>query len=119
MRTAEQVVGPLAQVKPIGVQASAPGVQQRFEAAIDSMEEGQGVLVLTDLFGGSPTNFCLACLSPSRHVEVITGVNLPMLLKLSSLRKDGVALEALAQSLASAAQQSIFLVSQRLREKLG
>ena len=119
VRTAEQVVGPLARVTAVGVDASAPDVQQRFEAAIDSMEEGQCVLVLTDLFGGSPTNLCLACLSPSRHVEVITGVNLPMLLKVSSQRKEGVPLEALARSIAAAAQESIFLVSQRLREKLG
>jgi PTS system mannose-specific IIA component len=116
VRTAEGVVGPLAHVKSVGVVASAPDVLQQVQHAIDEMEEGQGVLVLTDLFGGSPTNLCLQCLS-SRHVEVITGVNLPMLLKLGSLRKDGVALEKLAHDVAALAQESIFLVSEKLRQR--
>jgi PTS system mannose-specific IIA component len=117
LRTAEQVVGPLGRVKTLGIVASMPDVREQVQDAIDEMEQGEGVLVLTDLFGGSPTNLCLQCLS-SRHVEVITGVNLPMLLKLVSLRKEGVPLEALAKALAAAAQQSIALVSERLREKI-
>src|SRR5262245_60743616 len=117
LRTAEQVVGPLGRVKTLGIVASMPDVREQVQDAIDEMEQGEGVLVLTDLFGGSPTNLCLQCLS-SRHVEVITGVNLPMLLKLVSLRKEGVSLEALAKALAAAAQQSIALVSERLREKI-
>ena len=117
LRTAEQVVGPLPRVKAVGVFAAEPDGGGRLASAIDEMEQGQGVLVLTDLFGGSPTNLCLGCLS-SRHVEVITGVNLPMLLKLSSLRKDSVTLESLAHAIAQSAQESIFLVSQKLREKI-
>jgi PTS system mannose-specific IIA component len=117
LRTAEQVVGPLARVKTLGIVASMPDVREQVQDAIDEMEQGDGVLVLTDLFGGSPTNLCMQCLG-SRHVEVITGVNLPMLLKLVSLRKEGVSLEVLAKALAAAAQQSIALVSERLREKI-
>lgn len=117
LRTAEQVVGPLPQVKTVGVEASAPDAREQVARAIDEMEQGQGVLVMTDLFGGSPTNFCLACLV-SRHVEIVSGVNLPMVLKLASLRKDGVTLESLAKAIAKTAQESIFLVSQRLREKI-
>ena len=117
LRTAEQVVGPLPRVKAVGVVAEQPDSEGLVSRAIDEMEQGQGVLVLTDLFGGSPTNLCLGCLS-SRHVEVITGVNLPMLLKLSSMRKDSVTLESLARDIAQMAQESIFLVSQKLREKI-
>jgi PTS system mannose-specific IIA component len=117
IRTAEQVVGPIARIKPVGVDASAPDPRAAVKSAIDAMEEGQGVLVLTDLFGGSPTNLCLQCLTSS-HVEVITGVNLPMLLKLGSLRKDSVPLEELARSMTRFAQQSISLVSEELREKI-
>lgn len=116
VRTAEGVVGTLARVKPLGVVASAPDAQQQVDRAIDEMEEGEGVLVLTDLFGGSPTNLCLPCLA-SRHVEVLTGVNLPMLLKLGSLRKPGVDLEQLAKGLADAARQGIALLSEKLRER--
>ncbi len=115
LRTAEGVLGAMAKIKAIGIEASQADPCGELGRAIDAMDEGQGVLVLTDLFGGSPTNLCLGFLG-SRHVEVITGVNLPMLLKVSSLRKDGVALEALAQSLTRAAQASITLLSERLKE---
>ena len=119
LRTAEQVVGPLPRVKAFGVEASQADAGDLVAKAIDEMEQGQGVLVLTDLFGGSPTNLCLGCLAKgSRHVEVITGVNLPMLLRLASLRKDSVTLEALAAAIIKTAQESIFLVSQKLREKI-
>ena len=117
VRTAEQVVGPLARIQSVGVSAAAPDGRELVARAIDEMEQGQGVLVLTDLFGGSPTNLCLSCLT-SRHVEIISGVNLPMLLKVSSLRKEGTTLEALAAAVTRSAQESIFLVSQRLREKI-
>lgn len=119
LRTAEQVVGPLARVKTVGVVASAPNVRELVAHAIDEMEEGQGVLVLTDLFGGSPTNLCLECLGSTRRVEVITGVNLPMLLKVGSMRKDGVPLETLAREVAQGAQESIFIVSEKLRQRAG
>lgn len=49
---------------------------------------GGDVLILTDMFGGTPTNVSLACLSP--RVEIVTGVNLPMLIKLTSLRQGGL-----------------------------
>ena len=118
VHTAEGVVGPLARVKTVGVVASEPNLRELVAHAIDEMDEGQGVLVLTDLFGGSPTNLCLQCLT-ARHFEVITGVNLPMLLKLGSSRKDGVPLESLARDVAQAAQESIFIVSEKLRQRAG
>ncbi len=117
LRTAEQVVGPLLRVKAVGVDSSAADPRLQVTSAIDEMDDGQGVLVLTDLFGGSPTNLCLSCLG-SRHIEVITGVNLPMLLKLASMRTDKIALEPLARDIVLTAQESIFLVSQKLREKI-
>jgi PTS system mannose-specific IIA component len=117
VRTAEAVVGPLKGVKTVGVDTSVPNVREQVQDAIDAMEQGQGVLVLTDLFGGSPTNLCLQCLA-QRHVEVITGVNLPMLLRLGTLRKDGVPLEQLARDVTASAQESIFLVSEKLRQRL-
>jgi mannose PTS system EIIA component len=117
VRTAEQVVGPLARTRAVGVVNTAPDPRDAVAQAIDEMEEGQGVLVLTDLFGGSPTNLCLSCLG-TRHIEVITGVNLPMLLKVSSMRSDKITLEVLARDIAATAHESIFLVSQKLRERI-
>lgn len=55
------------------------------EKTIDELDQGQGVVILTDLFGGSPSNLALSHLIPGR-VEVIAGVNLPVLVKLASIR---------------------------------
>jgi len=54
------------------------------EAALTAAENGGGVLVLTDMFGGTPSNISLSFLE-NREVEVVTGVNLPMLIKLATL----------------------------------
>ena len=56
IRTAEAVVGKLAQVAPVSVVATAPDVRHAIEEAIRSVDTGEGVLLLTDLLGGSPTN---------------------------------------------------------------
>ena len=62
--------------------------------ALSRADQGQGVLVLTDMFGGTPSNISLSFLD-DRRVEVVTGVNLPMLIKLATLREER-ALEELA-----------------------
>ena len=56
-------------------------------AALDAADEGSGVLVLTDMFGGTPSNVSLSFLG-ERRVSVVTGVNLPMLIKLATLREE-------------------------------
>lgn len=53
--------------------------------AIKQVDRGKGVIILTDLFGGSPSNLAIAHLSPG-HVDVIAGVNLPLLVKLATIR---------------------------------
>jgi len=85
--------------------------------AIRAVDTGEGVLLLSDLLGGSPTNLCLSFLA-ERRVEVVTGVNLPMLLKLGSLRAHASSIEELARQLAEAGQKSIGHASQLLRSRL-
>ena len=114
LRTAEAVVGKLAQVAAVSVVATEPDVRGSIEAAIRSVDEGDGVLLLTDLLGGSPTNLCLSFLT-ERKVEVVTGVNLPMLLKLGGLRATGKAIEQVAHELAEAGQKSIGHASDLVR----
>ena len=58
----------------------------RIRSAIQEVDRAQGVLLLVDLFGGTPANLCLSFLEENK-VEVITGVNLPMLIKLASLKE--------------------------------
>jgi len=72
------------------------------------------VLLLTDLLGGSPTNLCVSLLE-ERKVEIVTGVNLPMLLKLSALRGSGKSIGQVAHDLAEAGQRSIGHVSESVR----
>jgi len=118
LRTAESVVGPLAEVRPVTVVASDPEVRHRIEEAIRAVDAGEGVLLLTDLLGGSPTQLCLSFLN-ERKVEVVTGVNLPMLLKLVSLRAAGKPIAQLAREVAEAGQKAIGHASELLRGRMG
>jgi len=117
IRTAEAVVGKLAQVVPISVVAAAPNMRGAIEDAIRSVDQGDGVLLLTDLLGGSPTNLCLSFLT-ERKVEVVTGINLPMLLKLGGLRASGKPIAEVAHDLAEAGQKAIGHASELLRRIL-
>jgi mannose PTS system EIIA component len=56
-------------------------------ASIAKVDQGQGVIVLTDMFGGTPSNLAISLLEEGR-VEVVAGLNLPMLVKLARVRKD-------------------------------
>ncbi len=114
IRTAEAVVGKLANVKPVSVVATEPDMRHVIADAIRSVDEGEGVLLLTDLLGGSPTNLCLSFLA-ERKVEVVTGVNLPMLLKLGRLRASGKAIAEVAHDVAEAGQKAIGHASDLVR----
>ncbi|MFQ5900475.1 MAG: PTS sugar transporter subunit IIA [Thermodesulfobacteriota bacterium] len=83
--------------------------------AIKNVDFGQGVLILTDMFGGSPSNLSLSFLDEGK-VEVLAGVNLPMLLKVADLRKKE-ALKELAGRLKEYGQKSIVLASDVLKEE--
>ncbi len=84
------------------------------KAKIRELDQGEGVLILTDMFGGTATNVALPHLLPDR-VEVVTGVNLPMLVKLGSLRQRGMSVKELAENVTKAGQKSIRLASEFLR----
>lgn len=114
IRTAEAVVGDLRQVAPLSVVATSPDMRSDLKKAIERVDQGEGVLLLTDLLGGSPTNLCVSFLN-DRKVEVVTGVNLPMLLKLQSLRASGKPIAEIARALVEAGQRAIGHVSDAVR----
>ncbi len=114
IRTAEAVVGKLEQFAPVSVVATAPDMRKDLKEAIQKVDGGEGVLLLTDLLGGSPTNLCLSFLT-ERRVEVVTGVNLPMLLKAAGLRSSGGPIEQMAHDLVEAGRNSIGHASELLR----
>ena len=82
-------------------------------AAVARVDEGDGVAVLTDMFGGTPSNLAISLLGP--QVEVIAGVNLPMLIKLASVRKTGT-VEAAVQAAQDAGRKYIAVASRMLGE---
>ncbi len=70
----------------------------RLQESIEGADEGDGVLVLTDMLGGTPSNLCLALIGGQRPVEVVSGVNLPMLLKAVQVRRGCDLRETAAQA---------------------
>jgi PTS system mannose-specific IIA component len=80
------------------------------------LDQGEGTLVLTDMFGGTATNLALPFLEPGK-VEIVTGVNLPMLVKLGSLQGRSMSLEELATGLTAAGQKSIRVASEFLHAR--
>jgi len=83
---------------------------------LGKLDQGDGVVILTDMFGGTATNLALPFLVRDR-IEIITGVNLPMLVKLGSLREQTIPLHELATRLEAAGQKSICVASEFLRRK--
>lgn len=80
------------------------------------LDQGEGTLVLTDMFGGTATNLALPYLEPEK-VEIVTGVNLPMLVKLGSLKGQSLSLDELAAGLTAAGQKSIRVASEFLHAR--
>ena len=85
IKTADFIVGRVESITGLCVdpQASSETIRQDIEQAISNVDQGAGVLILTDMFGGTPSNISLSFLE-SGKIEVLSGVNLPMLLKLAS-----------------------------------
>ncbi len=95
----EHVVGPQEQVRAVCIGPEDDMEQRRRDilARVSEVNDGNGVVVLTDMFGGTPSNLAISIMDKAK-VEVIAGVNLPMLIKLSSVR----AVEPLAMTVAAA-----------------
>src|SRR5689334_5259669 len=83
----EHVVGPQAQVAAVCIGPEDNMEQRRADIlkAVGSVDSGAGVVVLTDMFGGTPSNLAISIMQGA-PIEVIAGVNLPMLIKLASVR---------------------------------
>ncbi|WP_193337303.1 PTS sugar transporter subunit IIA [Devosia beringensis] len=85
----EHVVGPQEHCATIAIGPDDNMEDRRNDilAAVDAADDGQGVIILTDMFGGTPSNLAISVMQ-NRDVEVIAGVNLPMLVKLGRVRND-------------------------------
>ncbi len=114
VKAARTIVGeiPAITAVSIGWSDDMTVAHQAIEAALAAVG-GEGALVLTDMFGGTPTNVSLPFLSP--RVEIVTGVNLPMLIKLSTLR-EGDLLEV-ARVIRDQGKNAIYVASEVLGKK--
>ena len=84
----EHVVGPQTAIEAIciGPDDDMEGRRADIARAVKAVDDGSGVILLTDLFGGTPSNLAISLMEPG-HVEVIAGINLPMLIRLAGARK--------------------------------
>ncbi len=125
LRVAELIVGPQERLRAVPL---APGedmdsMRKRIESAVKDVDGGDGVLILADMFGGTPSNLSMPFHRDGK-VEVLTGVNLPMVLKLASARvlepeegQPAQGLVEIADTIAEYAKKNIRTASEILRKK--
>jgi PTS system mannose-specific IIA component len=94
-RERHKIVGDL-QIISIGGTEVAQDARQEIASAIDAVSSPEGVIIATDMFGGTPANLGITFLETGK-IEVVTGVNLPMLIKLAGLRDTSNVLDAARQ----------------------
>lgn len=118
IRAAELIKGEMKGVLPVSVDATkgVEDLKKEITTALRKADSGEGVLILTDLFGGTPSNISLSFLKKNK-VEVVTGVNLPMLLKVPNAR-DEMKLSEFADTIAEYGKKNIYLASAILNRKV-
>lgn len=113
----EHVVGPQENIAAVCIGPDDDMEQRRAEilSSTHDMDNGDGVVLLTDMFGGTPSNLAISVMD-NANVEVIAGVNLPMLIKLASVRDQQPLAEAVA-SAQEAGRKYINIASQLLAQE--
>ena len=114
---AESISGKIENVRVVPVMHSdkTENIRVLLSKAIQEIDSGDGVLIFTDMFGGTPTNIALSLMEEGK-VDIITGVNLPIILKFVSYRNDKT-LSELAALLKDYGHTSIVLAGDMLKEK--
>lgn len=90
--------------------------REKIRRGLEQADEGDGAVILTDMFGGTPTNLTLPFLRKDR-VEILTGVNLPMVLKCAALQRSGRPVTEVAHVAKDRGQRSIYVASDLLAEE--
>jgi PTS system mannose-specific IIA component len=116
VRAAEMILGPQSVIAAIGVdpQEGEAAIIERLKQAVDQTDRGEGVLLLTDMFGGTPMNMSCRYLDDTRF-EVVTGLNLALLIKALTGRQESVRLSELAADVARYGRQDISVAGELLR----
>jgi PTS system mannose-specific IIA component len=115
VKAAEFIVGHVDSVDVVSITQTLESkeIHKMIEDKISVLNQGQGVLILTDMFGGTPSNLSLSFLK-DKMVEVITGVNLPMVIATAKNRSD-IELSELAEKAQEAGKMSISLAGKLLK----
>ena len=110
----EHVVGRQSNMRAISIGPDDDIEQRRLDimAAVEAVDDGSGVILLTDMFGGTPSNLAISIMDKGR-VEIIAGVNLPMLIKLASVRGEASLADAV-KAAKEAGRKYISIASQVL-----
>ena len=113
----EHVVGPQKQLIAISIGPEDDMERRRADIieAIHEADSGEGVVLLTDMFGGTPSNLAISVMNGGK-VEVLAGFNLPMLIKLASVR-DAATLEQAVQQAQDAGRKYVYIASKVLNAK--
>lgn len=117
LNAAEFIVGRLEATDAVSITetADSEGIRRMIEEKVTVLDSGEGVLILTDMLGGTPSNISLSFLKEDR-VEVLTGVNLPMIIAVAQNRPD-MGLSDLAEKAQEAGKMSISLASKLLESE--
>ncbi|MGB8992658.1 MAG: PTS fructose transporter subunit IIA [Desulfobaccales bacterium] len=117
MNVWDLILGRQERIVPVSLDPNAPPEvsRQQIQRGLSQVNNGNGVIILTDMLGGTPSNLTLSFLQEGK-VEVVTGVNLPMLMKLAHLR-DQDNLQEVALALKQSGQKGITVASEVLHQK--
>ena len=115
---AEMIVPTQEQLEVVSVNPADSGevILSALKTAIHNADSGDGVLLLTDLFGGTPTNISCALLNES-NIEIVTGFNLPLLIKALVTRKDAAELSELAKAASDYGRRHILIAGELLQKR--
>lgn len=116
LNVATKIVGELDHIRAvsIGWHDDVEASKRLIQEAVDSVDQGKGVIILTDMFGGTPSNISLSLLAKD-ELEIVTGVNLPMVVKLAS-QTEGESLEGISNKIRDQGKNQISVASQLLGE---
>lgn len=117
IHTAEMIVGQIANLTSVSIDVSTDveSSREQIQQAIHSVNNGAGVVIFTDMFGGTPSNISLSFLDEA-DVEVITGVNLAMLIQLSNLKPE-TSFQEIVKVLKERGKENIHIASEFLKQR--
>jgi PTS system mannose-specific IIA component len=118
LAAAQQIAGPLPGFEALGLEWNGPveELKAKVRNAIERLDQGQGVLILTDMFGSTPCNVAASFLAEGQ-VEILSGVNLPMVMRLACQPRQAGNLKELARWLQAKTQKSVCLASEMSGKK--